>query len=253
MSPTVVARLFLALTVTLAVLATVPSMALAAASVVTSPATKVHHTTAVLNGHLDPDSDPGVTACNFQWGPTAAYGSSVPCNEGNSFASPADVTADLAGLSSNSTYHFRLVVETTSSGTLQGSDQTFTTDLVGSQHPLIASFGANGTSATSFGAANRIAIDQARHKLYVFDRSAKQIYGYDISSPPTFPAAAGFSTIALDGNYGFSGSPLTVDSSTGLGSSGNIYLGSNVSKEFTNPGLLYGFKPSSAPLSGFPV
>lgn len=246
-------RLTFILPAALTLMVLAPATALAASSATTNPATKVHHTTVVLNGHLDPDSDPGIVECHFEWGPTATYGHTVPCSQGNDFAAPADVTADLASLVPGSIYHFRLDAQTTSSGSLQGTDRSFTTKLAGNEHPLIASFGSNGTSATSFGEVNMLAIDQAREKLYVFDRARKQIYGYNIAAPPAFPPAPGFSTIPLEGEYTFPPSPLAVDSSTSLGSSGNVYLGANVKKEFTDPGLLYGFKSSGTPLANFPV
>ena len=85
----------------------------------------MHHTSAVLNGHLDPDVDPGVTGCSFEWGTTVAYGNTALCNEGNAFATPADVSANVNNLTPGTTYHFRLHVETTSNGPFNGADQSF--------------------------------------------------------------------------------------------------------------------------------
>jgi phosphodiesterase/alkaline phosphatase D-like protein len=226
---------------------------LAAGSATTSPATTVHHTTAVLHGNLDPQGDPGIVDCHFEWGTTVAYGNTASCAQGNSFSSPADVSALLSGLTPNTTYHFRLDVETTSSGGFQGADLSFTTRRAPQEHTLVASFGSAGTAGSTFGQVNQLTIDRARRKLYAFDRSTKRIYGYDISAPPAFPGAAGFSTVQLDGEYKVANTPLAADSTTGLGSSGNVYLGLNVEKEFTHAGTLAGFNPSGAALGGFPV
>ena len=94
---------------------------------VTNAATAIHHTSATLNGHLDPSTDPGVTDCHFDWGTDTNYtGGAVPCAEGNSFTSAADVSANLPGLTPGTTYHFRLVISTTSSGDILGVDRSFT-------------------------------------------------------------------------------------------------------------------------------
>jgi hypothetical protein len=107
-------HLLLAFLLASALLALIPSAALAAGSAVTNPAAKPHHTTVVLNGHLDPEGDPGITDCYFEWGSTTAYGNVVPCAEGTAFGAPTDVSALVSGLSPASIYHFRLHIETTS-------------------------------------------------------------------------------------------------------------------------------------------
>jgi hypothetical protein len=151
------ARLLLPLATLVVLFALSPAAALAAASATTNPPTKVHHTSAVLNGHLDPDTDPGITECHFEWGATIAYGNTAPCNEGNSFTSPADVTANLSNLTPGTTYHFRLHLETTSGGPVDGVDQSFRPDTFPITHPEIASFGPDGTDDSSFSTTQSLA------------------------------------------------------------------------------------------------
>ncbi|HEU4905805.1 MAG TPA: hypothetical protein VFT19_06785, partial [Solirubrobacterales bacterium] len=76
----------------------------------TGPASNIGETTATVGGTVQAN---GVllSECSFEYGPTSAYGSSVPCAE-----SPAEigvgakaVHADLSGLAAETTYHFRLV------------------------------------------------------------------------------------------------------------------------------------------------
>jgi hypothetical protein len=99
----------------------------------TNPASPVGPTTATLNGHLDPAGGGDVSDCHFQYTDDASFQSggfagapTAPCAEGNSFSAPADVHADLTGLSPQLTYHFRLLA-TDPQGTNTGGDQPFAT------------------------------------------------------------------------------------------------------------------------------
>jgi hypothetical protein len=97
---------------------------------ITDAATAIDHTVATLNGHFDPQGNPAlnVTDCRFDWGTDTSYsGGTVPCAEGNSFASAAAVSAVLPGLLPGTTYHFRLHLDTASAGEAVGADQTLTT------------------------------------------------------------------------------------------------------------------------------
>src|ERR1019366_2129897 len=69
-----------------------------------------------------------VTDCHFEYGPTASYGTTVPCTPSSpgSGNSAVAVSASVVGLSANATYHFRISA-TNSGGTSKGSDETFKT------------------------------------------------------------------------------------------------------------------------------
>jgi hypothetical protein len=74
-----------------------------------------------LNGTVTPSGEE-VTDCHFDYGATAAYGATVPCESSpGAGASPVAVTASLSGLAAGATYHFRLVA-TNSRGTTVGLD-----------------------------------------------------------------------------------------------------------------------------------
>ena len=92
---------------------------------VTGPASGVDATTATLNATVDQNA-PLVA---FQYGPTAAYGSTTPWETvpaGYSSGSTAAVLAGIVGLAPSSVYHYRVAVNTGS--TVQyGSDVTFVT------------------------------------------------------------------------------------------------------------------------------
>ena len=85
-------------------------------------------TSGTLTGHVDPGAGT-VSSCYFQYGTDHSYGLGVlPCTPGSSISSPADVSADLSGLTPFTTYHYRLVaIRSDGKGfPSYGRDQTFT-------------------------------------------------------------------------------------------------------------------------------
>ena len=71
------------------------------------------------------NAGPNVTGCAVEYGPSATYGSTVPCSPATPYTGTTEVSADLSGLTTETTYHYRVVVVTTN-GTKRGTDQTFT-------------------------------------------------------------------------------------------------------------------------------
>jgi hypothetical protein len=231
-----------------------PASALAAPSATTNPATAIHHTSAVLNGHLDPDVDPGVTDCSFEWGPTVAYGNTAPCNEGNAFAAPANVSANVNNLTPGTIYHFRLHVETTSNGPFDGADRSFRPDTFPLDHPEIGSFGPDGTSASSFSELYTATFDQSARELFALDRKASAIFGFDASSPPVYTPLTSFNPLSVPGPPG--DQPDVAVDSTALASAGNVYyVAANNFNPPSEPAeyKVYGYGSSGSPLPGFPV
>jgi hypothetical protein len=98
-----------------------------APTVVTGPASAVTQTTATLTATVNPN-EAEVSKCEFEYGETIAYGSTVPCTPAKpgSGTSPVEVSAEISGLTANKTYHFRISA-TNSGGTSKGSDETFKT------------------------------------------------------------------------------------------------------------------------------
>jgi hypothetical protein len=91
--------------------------------VTTNPATNVTSSSARLNGSLDPHGL--TTTVYFQYGSTTSYGHTTPTQSqtGNTYR---NINANISGLSTHTTYHFRIVA-TNSGGTRFGSDRAFTT------------------------------------------------------------------------------------------------------------------------------
>jgi WD40-like Beta Propeller Repeat len=99
-------------------------------TVETEKAWSVSDTTASLVATVDPRNSQ-VSECRFEYGPSTAYGHTAPCaaNPGSG-GSPAQVTANVEGLSSQSAYHFRIVAGdecATGCGVAEGEDASFET------------------------------------------------------------------------------------------------------------------------------
>jgi hypothetical protein len=96
-------------------------------SVETAAGSSITQTGATLNATVNPNGGT-VSDCHFEYGTTAVfYEASVPCSSlPESSSSPVAVSASVAGLGANSTYHFRIVASN-QAGTAGGTDRTFAT------------------------------------------------------------------------------------------------------------------------------
>ncbi len=91
--------------------------------VTTRTATNVTSSTATLNGSVNPNG--ATTTVHFEYGLTTSYGSSTATHSFSGHTTQ-NVSANISGLSPNTTYHFRLV-GSNSGGTRYGGDRTLTT------------------------------------------------------------------------------------------------------------------------------
>src|SRR2546428_7801616 len=121
-------------------------------TVVTAGASAIGAFGATLNGTANPNT--AATTAQFEYGLTAAYGSTTPVQTmGSGNAALAIGGGSLTGLACNTLYHFRAVA-TNPNGTTNGSDATFTTavcpppTVVTGAASAIGAFGAtlNGTA-----------------------------------------------------------------------------------------------------------
>lgn len=101
-------------------------------TVTNESATNITRTAASLQGQVNPSRIP--TTYHFEYGPSEAYGTSIPVPAGDLGAGDEPVSvpaADLTGLQVGATYHYRLVAsnecEPGRTCTVAGPDQTFTT------------------------------------------------------------------------------------------------------------------------------
>jgi DNA-binding beta-propeller fold protein YncE len=97
-------------------------------------ATELTGVSADLSARIDPHGFD--TTYRFEWGTSAAYGNTIPVPDADigSGSSPVAVATHLSGLSTNTTYHWR-VVATNANGTTNSPDHTFTYDTTGAGLP----------------------------------------------------------------------------------------------------------------------
>jgi phosphodiesterase/alkaline phosphatase D-like protein len=87
-------------------------------------------TVATLTGSVDPN---GASASYyFEFGTTANYGQQTPPQGAGSGTQAVAVSATLAGLAANTTYHYRLVAVGPQGAVATGADKTFSTGLAAS-------------------------------------------------------------------------------------------------------------------------
>jgi hypothetical protein len=104
----------------------------ATASVEGLSASGVTGVSAVLGGKLDPGGED--TSYHFEWGTSTAYGSSSPVRDGGAGSSAVVVQEVIGGLTSDTTYHWRLVA-VNGGGEVVSPDQTFIYDTSGGGLP----------------------------------------------------------------------------------------------------------------------
>ncbi|MFA5794764.1 MAG: hypothetical protein WC980_06835, partial [Candidatus Brocadiia bacterium] len=89
----------------------------------TNPATDIDFSSATLNGLINPNGLS--TTAWFEWGPVTPYANTTTIRSAGSSTAYANFTENITGLTTNATYHYRLVANN-ASGAAYGSDQVFT-------------------------------------------------------------------------------------------------------------------------------
>jgi hypothetical protein len=93
--------------------------------VATGSAQHVSGTSAVLTATVSPDGVP--TSYQFQYGTTTAYGLQTPLTLVGSQTTKVKVTQVISGLTIGGTYHYRVVIVTSTGVVLSGKDHSFKT------------------------------------------------------------------------------------------------------------------------------
>ena len=141
---------------------------------------------ATVNGSIDTAGAGNVTDCTFEYGLTApAYGTTVKCTpdaSGTPFSGPTSVSANLTGLSNETTYHYR-VTATNANGKTTGLDKTFTTHNV-ADLSTDAATDITQTSATLNGSFT----DNGDPTTYYFEWGPTIAYGNQTAVPPGDPS-----------------------------------------------------------------
>ena len=111
---------------------------------VTGSAESITTGSAALTGTVNPGGE--ATTYHFEYGTTDAYGLVTPDQNLVAGSDPVDVRATISGLTSNTTYHYR-VVATNASGSHAGADRTLRTATPAAA-PSVSSRAATGVGGT---------------------------------------------------------------------------------------------------------
>lgn len=93
-------------------------------TVATASPSNVAEGQATLNGHVEVELGTSVSTCKFEYGPTTAYGSSMPCAPGGPYTANTPVSATLSGLTPGD-YHYRISATNAGGFTQVGEDRVF--------------------------------------------------------------------------------------------------------------------------------
>jgi hypothetical protein len=163
------------------------AIASSAPTATTGAASQVTASNAQLGATVDPNGQS--TTYAFQYGTTTNYGSQTSTADAGSGTSSQSVHATVSGLTSGTTYHYR-VVATNPSGSTSGSDMTFVTNPT----PPTATTGnpslVTGSSATLVGTVN----PNGKATTYSFQYGPTTSYGLQST---TTSADAGSSSLTV--------------------------------------------------------
>lgn len=217
---------------------------------VTSSASAIGSSSAVLSGSVDPNG----TATNWyiQYGKTTSYGLKTPTLSAGAGRAAIVVSTSVSGLLPSTTYHFRLVA-TSIAGTGVGADTAFMTKLVAPSVSTLLATAVSAGTATLHGSVNPNGQATVAHYVY----GTTTAYGFSTASismgaattASTFPVAVSGltedttyhfrliatnpvgSTTGADESFITSGLPAAINGPvTGISTSGVILSG------LVNPG-----------------
>ena len=168
------------------------SCAASSPSVVTDPASGITTTSAVLNGTVSANG--AATTVAFDFGLTSSYGGAgspataaqSPLSSG---ASGALVTYALSGLTCATTYHFRANANNGVGGTINGTDQQFTTAACPGTPPT-ANTGSAGSITTTGATLNGTVSANGAQTTVTFEYGTTTSYGLSAAAAQS-PLAAG--------------------------------------------------------------
>jgi hypothetical protein len=141
----------------------------------TGLASGVSRVGAVVSGSVDPEGL-GLTACEFEYGTTLAYGQVAPCPTpaGGGTAAVGEVTG-LSGLAAGQTYHFRLVASS-AAGASMGVDESFRTLVA----PAAVTGGVSQISRSAATIAGRVDPEGESVSACYFELGLTKRYGIQV-------------------------------------------------------------------------
>jgi hypothetical protein len=178
-----------------------------------------------LNATVDPNGGGNITQCHFEYGSSKAYGTTVPCAPdpnfappGSNFGTPTEVSATISGLTSESTYHYRVVARS-ASGVKYGEDELL------SPHKVVGLSTEAATNITEgAGTLNASFVGNGESTHYHFEWGRIQSYGESTSSEVVSPSSGTPEAVSvrLEGLEPYSTYHFRVVATNGAGSSVGI-------------------------------
>jgi hypothetical protein len=151
----------------------VPAAAVAAGppSATTGSATSVTQAAATVTGTVDPQGM--ATTYRFEYGTSTSYGLQTAESDAGSGTGAVDASANLSGLTTDTTYHYR-VVATNAAGIARGTDHTFKTSA------------APGPPGASTGSARNITPVRARLTASVDPNGRATTYHFEYGTSTSY-------------------------------------------------------------------
>lgn len=147
-------------------------------------------TSGTINALVDPNGGGNVTSCELEYGTTASFNlGSVPCSPSTPYdegAGPQAITAAISGLTTNTTYYYRLVMTNTSGATLRGHTLTYTPRWV---QGLTTEPAQNVQDTTAQLNGSFVGNEEDTH--YYFEYGSNLSYGSQVPVPPGNDAGQG--------------------------------------------------------------
>jgi len=189
------------------------------------PVSEATATSGTLNATVDPNGGGNVTECQFEYVPSAEFkpgtahpygtGPAAPCLQSTPYMSETNVSAALASLVTDTTYHYRVVVHN-ANGVKYGEDETYT------PHKVVGlSTGAASEITESSATLNASFVGNGEETHYHFEWGLTEAYGHEAgagSSAPGSGSTAAVST-ALSKLNPFTTYHYRVSATDGVGTS----------------------------------
>jgi hypothetical protein len=144
---------------------------------------------ATLHGTMEVEAGTKIPACEFEYGTTTAYGSSVPCSPAGEYTANTPVSATLSGLTPGVDYHYRISATNAGGFTQVGSDQEFGPAVIESE----SSWNTERTSSELRAEIDSLSLTASCRLQYV-DEEQFKASGYDEAisvacAPESLPAS----------------------------------------------------------------
>jgi phosphodiesterase/alkaline phosphatase D-like protein len=156
-------------------------------SVTTGSASSITSSSATVSGTVNPNGD--ATMYAFQYGTTSGFGHETTLTSAGSGDTSSTVSASITGLTSGTTYHYRIIA-LNGSGTTTGADLTFKTTGTPPPPPATKPTSTTGTASASVNGAtvNGTVNPNGLLTHYYFEFGTTSAYGLQT---PTTSAGSG--------------------------------------------------------------